>query len=211
MGYLSLAHSFSGRAACWLGHIDCLSRDNSSGATPNASRKMKNPNRWIMKDRCHCPYLSPYPYPLSLPVSLSSLTKSHRLQSPVPYPHLLDKLAHVCHGARRKPLVFTVVVDVSADQLRIFFIETGCRRGQKLSLQWKGGDLSNRAITVFGSKTGERRTIPLTQRAFEILRDKKRLREKVRLIKEDPVFTHPIGQKTNVHTLRSAFEGAVYF
>ena len=42
MGYLSLALSFSDRLARWLGLTDCLSRDNSSGATPHASRRMKN-------------------------------------------------------------------------------------------------------------------------------------------------------------------------
>jgi len=48
-------------------------------------------------------------------------------------------------------------------------VETGCRRGEILSLQRREVDLFNRVVTIFGRKTGERRTIPLTRRAFEVL------------------------------------------
>jgi len=94
-------------------------------------------------------------------------------------------------------------------ELIIFSIETGCRRGEMLSLQWNDVDLFKKVVNIFGSKTGENRTIPLTQKTFEVLRGRQRVREKVRLIRDDLVFTHPIGRKINIHTLRSAFEDAL--
>jgi integrase len=94
-------------------------------------------------------------------------------------------------------------------ELITFSVETGCRRGEMLSLQWKDVDLFKKVVNIFGSKTGEKRTIPLTPKAFEVLRDRQRVREKVRLIRDDLVFTHPIGRKINIHTLRSAFEDAL--
>lgn len=94
-------------------------------------------------------------------------------------------------------------------ELIVFSIETGCRRGEMLSLQWRNVDLFKKVVTIFGSKTGEKRTIPLTQRAFEVLKEGERLRMKVRSMTTDLVFTHPIGQKVNIHTLRSAFEDAL--
>jgi len=95
------------------------------------------------------------------------------------------------------------------NELIMFSIETGCRRGEMLSLRWSDVDLFKKVITIFGSKTGERRTIPLTQRAFDVLKERERLRAKVRPITSDLVFTHPIGQKINIHTLRYTFEGAL--
>ncbi|MBS3921310.1 MAG: tyrosine-type recombinase/integrase [Deltaproteobacteria bacterium] len=94
-------------------------------------------------------------------------------------------------------------------ELIIFSIETGCRRGEMLSLEHKDTDLFKKVITIFGSKTGEMRTIPLTQRALEILFKRERVRMKVRPINADFVFTHPTGKKINIHTLRSAFERAL--
>jgi integrase len=78
-----------------------------------------------------------------------------------------------------------------------------------LSLQWREVDLFKKVVAIFGSKTQERRTIPLTQRALEILQEKGRVRDKVRSLGQDWVFTHPLGRKINIHTLRSAFEDAL--
>ena len=89
----------------------------------------------------------------------------------------------------------------------IFAVETGCRRGEMLSLGWKSVDLFRRVVTIFGSKTGEKRSIPLTQRALGVLRE--RQRETVSSIKEDLVFLHPPGRRVNIHTLRFAFEEAL--
>ncbi len=92
-------------------------------------------------------------------------------------------------------------------QMILFAVETGCRRGEMLSLSWRSVDLSRRVVTIFGSKTGEKRSIPLTQLAMDVLREREK--EKVRSIQENLVFNHPPGQKVNFHTLRFAFEEAL--
>jgi len=92
-------------------------------------------------------------------------------------------------------------------QMILFAVETGCRRGEMLSLGWKSVDLFRKVVIIFGNKTGEKRSIPLTQRALEALRDMQR--ETVRSIKEDLVFSHPPEQRVNIHTLRFAFEEAL--
>ena len=62
-------------------------------------------------------------------------------------------------------------------------------------------DLFKKVVTIFGKKTGERRTIPLTQRAFLIIKEREKVRTKVRSITEDLIITHPAGQKVNINTL----------
>lgn len=89
----------------------------------------------------------------------------------------------------------------------LFAVETGCRRGEMLSLSWRSVDLSRRVITINRSKTGEKRSIPLTQLAVDVL--KERENEKVRSIKEDLVFAYPPGKRVNPYTLKSAFEKAM--
>lgn len=95
-------------------------------------------------------------------------------------------------------------------EMVIFGIESGCRREEILSLTWKDVDLFKKVVTIFAKKTGDRRTIPLTARAFDILVSKEKARTKRRSIKrEDFVFPHPGRQKVNFHTLRWAFEKAL--
>lgn len=104
------------------------------------------------------------------------------------------------------------LLTVSPQWLReiiIFALETGCRREEILSLKGRDVDFSNKAAVIFGKKTGERRTIPLTQRAFDVLMLKRKTQRNVISIKGDFVFTHPPGQRINIHTLRWAFEKAV--
>jgi integrase len=88
-------------------------------------------------------------------------------------------------------------------------VETGCRRGEILSLEYKDVDLFKKTVSVFSTKTGERRTIPLTERVFAVLLEKEKSRAKVRSIEGDFVFSHPPGRKVNIYTLRSAFEDAM--
>ncbi len=90
-----------------------------------------------------------------------------------------------------------------------FAIETGCRREEMLSLEWKDIDLFKRCLNVLAGKTGNRRVIPLTKKALEVLKGSEKARSKVRPIKGGFVFTHPLGQKVNIHTLRTAFERAL--
>lgn len=95
-------------------------------------------------------------------------------------------------------------------EIVIFAIETGCRREEILSLTWQGADLFKKVVTIFAKKTGDRRTIPLTTRAFDILILKEKARTKRGSIKRDDfVFPHPGRQKVNFHTLRWAFEKAL--
>jgi len=57
-------------------------------------------------------------------------------------------------------------------ELMLFAIHTGMRMGEILGLTWAGVDLFRRTVTVFKSKNGERRTIPLNQTALELLKNK---------------------------------------
>jgi len=52
-------------------------------------------------------------------------------------------------------------------EIVIFALETGCRREEMLSLDRGSVDLLKKVAVVFGKKTGDRRTIPLTQKAFK--------------------------------------------
>ncbi len=77
---------------------------------------------------------------------------------------------------------------ISPEWLRhiiIFAVETGCRQGEIVSLRWKDVDLPKGTVNVYGSKTGEKRVIPLSRRAWEMLKEKSR----VRYLATDHVFT----------------------
>ena len=78
-----------------------------------------------------------------------------------------------------------------------------------LSLGWRSVDLLKRTAVIFGKKTGDRRTIPLTQRAFEVIEARARVRSNVRSINQDLIFTHPEGQRVNINTLRKVFNAAL--
>jgi len=51
----------------------------------------------------------------------------------------------------------------------IFALNTGMRMGEILALTWAGVDLFRRTVTVFRSKNGERRTIPINSTVLEVL------------------------------------------
>jgi integrase len=57
-------------------------------------------------------------------------------------------------------------------ELMTFALHTGMRQGEILDLTWAGVDLFRRTVTVFKSKNGERRTIPLNQTVLELLKHK---------------------------------------
>ncbi len=57
-------------------------------------------------------------------------------------------------------------------ELMRFALHTGMRQGEILGLTWAGVDLFRRTVTVFKSKNGERRTIPLNQTVLELLKHK---------------------------------------
>ena len=57
-------------------------------------------------------------------------------------------------------------------ELMVFAIHSGMRQGEILGLTWTGVDLFRRTGTVFKSKNGERRTLPLNQTALALLKHK---------------------------------------
>jgi len=69
-------------------------------------------------------------------------------------------------------------------ELVVFALNTGMRLSEILGLTWKGVDLFRKTLTVFKSKNGEKRTIPMNATVFEMLKDK----AKVGSIKVDLVF-----------------------
>lgn len=58
-------------------------------------------------------------------------------------------------------------------------IETGMRRGELLSIEWKDVDLSAPTIRILKTKNGHPRTIPLTPKAVEILSSLERKDDRV--------------------------------
>ena len=63
-------------------------------------------------------------------------------------------------------------------ELITFAIHTGMRLGEILGLTWAGVDVFRRTVTVFKSKNGERRTIPLNLTALELLKHKSATRQR---------------------------------
>jgi integrase len=57
-------------------------------------------------------------------------------------------------------------------ELVVFAIYTGMRMGEILALTWAGVDLYRRTVTVFRSKNGERRTIPVNTTVLDLLKHK---------------------------------------
>ncbi len=57
-------------------------------------------------------------------------------------------------------------------ELVVFAIYTGMRMGEILALTWAGVDLFRRTVTVFRSKNGERRTIPVSTTVLDLLKHK---------------------------------------
>lgn len=54
----------------------------------------------------------------------------------------------------------------------IFALNTGMRRGEILNLQWQAIDLTRQVLVVMRSKNGEKRTVPLNGRLTEMLQRK---------------------------------------
>ncbi|WP_082504100.1 site-specific integrase [Methylobacterium sp. Leaf111] len=66
-----------------------------------------------------------------------------------------------------------------AKSLIVLAIETGMRRGELLSLEWKDVDLQKRTARLRDTKNGRPRTVPLTTRAIDELSDIERVSKKV--------------------------------
>ncbi len=96
------------------------------------------------------------------------------------------------------------LIATSAPWLReiiIFALNTGMRRGEILALTWKGVDLFRKTVTVFHSKNGEPRTIPINRTVIDLLKE----RSKVRSLKIDLVFYSKAHTAIDGNHLRRAF------
>jgi integrase len=86
-----------------------------------------------------------------------------------------------------------------------FALHTGMRMGEILSLTWEGVDLFRKTVTVFRSKNGERRTIPVNQTVLDLLKGKVR----VRPLKTNLVFCSKAMTPIEGGHLRRAFRAAL--
>jgi len=92
----------------------------------------------------------------------------------------------------------------SPDWLReilTFALNTGMRKGEILSLQWRDLDLVRSVLVVMKSKNRERRTLPLNGRIFELLMAK----QKEGTAGDGFVFSTSRGTRINARNLSRAF------
>ena len=80
-----------------------------------------------------------------------------------------------CHG---KPLPAEACSTVLADFIELA-LNTGCRKGELLSLKWEDVDLSTRLLKLQETKSGEWQTVPINEQARQILVGRLRHREAV--------------------------------
>jgi len=90
-------------------------------------------------------------------------------------------------------------------EIVIFALNSGMRRGEILSLAWEGVDLFRKTVTIFRSKNGERRTIPINQTLLDLLKRK----SKVRSLKTPLVFYSVAHTAIDGHNLGHVFRRAV--
>jgi len=91
-------------------------------------------------------------------------------------------------------------------EIIVFALNTGMRRGEIINLSWKAVDLFRRTITVMESKNNEKRTIPMNEKTYSLLKEK----SKVRLINCDWVFHSPLSMsKLFNQALERAFSKCV--
>lgn len=90
-------------------------------------------------------------------------------------------------------------------ELIVFAINTGMRRGEILALTWAGVDFTRRTVTVFRSKNGERRTIPVNQTVFDLLTQKYATRSSDSLL----VFASQMATPLDGSNLRRGFTCAL--
>jgi len=87
----------------------------------------------------------------------------------------------------------------------MFALNSGMRMGEILSLTWDTVDLFRRTVTILRSKNGDRRTIPLNERIFALLKGK----VKGQSTPSGLVFPSQAGTQRDGHDLRRAFRKAL--
>ncbi|MBX3335859.1 MAG: tyrosine-type recombinase/integrase [Nitrospira sp.] len=87
----------------------------------------------------------------------------------------------------------------------VFALNTGMRMGEILALTWAGVDLFRRTVTVFRSKNGERRTIPINSIVLDILKRKHAVRSRI----TDLVFHSQVGTALDGSNIRHGLNAAL--
>jgi integrase len=90
-------------------------------------------------------------------------------------------------------------------ELIIFSLETRLRQSEVLNLQWPQADLFGKTITILEQKNKSKDTLPLNERALEILK----ARAKIRNIKTNHVFYNGNGNRIDARNLLRAFYSAI--
>ena len=71
-----------------------------------------------------------------------------------------ERLLVVCRSSKSIHLFTIVTLALSTDM----------RRGEILGIKWENVDLQNRRITLLRTKNGERRVLPLVDKAYELIK-----------------------------------------
>lgn len=86
----------------------------------------------------------------------------------------------------------------------VLSLSTGGRQSEIMMLRWTQIDFKRQVITLFETKNGDRRSLPLVGESFALLQE----RVKVRSLKDDRVFP-PVTDKGESRSVREAWERAL--
>lgn len=86
-------------------------------------------------------------------------------------------------------------------EIVVFALNTGMRQDEILSLRWPNVDLFRKTVLVEKSKNGEKRTIPMNQKVFELLK----ARARATTGESQYVFASEVGTKILRRNLTRAF------
>ena len=90
-------------------------------------------------------------------------------------------------------------------EIIVFALHTGMRRGEILKLHWSHVDLARRTLTILEQKNGARDTLPVNDTAMEVLQ----ARAAVRTSSTEAVFLNGAGHPRNARNLLRAFYPAM--
>jgi len=90
-------------------------------------------------------------------------------------------------------------------EIIVFALHTGMRRGEILTLQWSHVDLSRHTLTILEQKNGARDTLPVNETAMEVLQ----ARAAVRTNSTEAVFVNEAGHPREARNLLRAFYPAM--
>ncbi len=85
----------------------------------------------------------------------------------------------------------------------VLALSTGARRSEIMNLRWANIDMEKKQIVLHETKNGERRALPLTGHAHELMK----AHNKVRRIDTDLVFPSIVGDKP--YEIKKSWEGAL--